>query len=335
MDRSDRTGSAGDRGTILCCGDALIDLLPRELPDGTPVLLPVTGGAIFNTAIALGRLGLSTRFLSALSTDMFGRRLEADLAEAGVDTALSMRSDRPTSLAFIELIDGNARYRFYDDGTAGRMLSEKDIPDLPDEVEVLHFGGLSLVKDPCAEAYETLLTRESPRRVISLDPNIRAAFVDDHTTHRARIERLIAKSDIVKVSDDDLAWIALDEPAQEVVARWIAGGTSIVVVTKGGQGASAFTAEGELTVNARKVNVIDTVGAGDGFNAGLLAGLHLQGRLTKSALPALDRKELSQALELGSEVASVIVSRQGANAPWRYELGHPLFQYRTGPGRVV
>ncbi len=312
--------AVGNRGTILCCGDALIDMLPRELADGTKVLLPATGGAIFNTAIALGRMGLPTRFFSGISTDLFGRQLDAALADAGVDTSLCVRSDRPTTLAFVELVEGNASYSFYDQQTAGRMLSARDLPDVADDVDALHFGGLSLAKEPCAEAYEALLMRETPHRVISLDPNIRAGAIDDHEAHRALIERLIARSDIVKVSDEDLSWIASGEPAPKVIERWIAGGTSIVVVTKGARGTTAFTARDEVSVDARQVAVVDTVGAGDGFDAGFLAGLHQLGRLTKSALASIDKGAVSRALELGAEVASVIVSRRGADAPWRHEL---------------
>ena len=124
---------------IVCCGEALIDMLPRQMPDGGDSFLPVPGGAVFNTAIALGRLGEDVQFFSGLSTDMFGRRLAAHLEESGVDTTLCKRSPRPTTLAFVTLAGGNAKYTFYDEGTAGRMLDIADLPDLSEEATVLHF----------------------------------------------------------------------------------------------------------------------------------------------------------------------------------------------------
>ena len=319
--RMDHSVIEDEAGTILCCGDALIDMLPRALADGAEAFLPATGGAIFNTAIALGRLGIPTSFFAAISNDMFGRRLESDLADAGVDCSLCVRKDRPTTLAFVELTDGNARYTFYDDETAGRTLSIADLPDLPEAVEALHFGGLSLVQEPCGTAYEALLRREAPHRIISLDPNIRADFIRDEMAHRGRIERMMAMTDIIKVSDEDLAWIERGSDAMSAIERWIAGGASIVVVTKGAHGASAYTAGGEVSVPARPAELVDTIGAGDGFDAGLLAGLRQQGVLRKSALPDVSKSQLVRALELAAEIASIIVSRAGADAPWRHELG--------------
>ena len=305
---------------IVCCGEALIDMLPRALSEGEPVLLPATGGAIYNTAIALGRLGEPTGFFSGLSTDMFGRQLEADLDDAGVDTSYCARSGRPTTLAFVELTDGHASYTFHDEGTAGRMLTEQDMPGFDDSVEALHFGAISLIPEPCGSTYEALLAREAANRVISFDPNIRADFIPDAEVHRARMRRMIAGSDIVKVSDEDLAWIEPGRSSEDVIDEWIAGGTSVVVVTMGADGARAVISDCTVDVAGVPVEVVDTVGAGDTFHAGFLAGLRQQGLLSKPALQKITEEQLRHALELAAQVASVVVSRAGANPPWKHEL---------------
>ena len=164
---------------ILCAGEALIDMLPRESTGAEACFAPVAGGAVFNTAIALARLGAPAALFTGLSEDLFGQRLAAALAADRVDATLARCSARPTTLAFVELTDGHARYAFYDENTAGRMLSPADLPTLPDTVGALFFGGISLVVEPCARAYEALMLREAHGRVTMIDPNIRPGFIRD------------------------------------------------------------------------------------------------------------------------------------------------------------
>ena len=192
---------------LLCCGEALIDMIPTPTVSGQDGFVPHVGGAVFNTAIALGRLGVQTGMLTGLSTDLFGQQLLASLHANHVDTSLLVTSDRPTTLAFVQLTDGHASYTFYDENSAGRMLDRADMPVLPDEVSTLYFGGISLAFEPCAEAYAALQKREAAARVVMLDPNIRPSFIRDIRRYRDRLDRMIALSDIVKVSDDDLNWI--------------------------------------------------------------------------------------------------------------------------------
>lgn len=305
---------------ILCCGEALIDMLPRQLEDGSKTLLPASGGAVFNTAISLGRLGVESGFFSGLSSDLFGRQLEASLTNSNVDCTLAIRSDRPTTLAFVELNDGNATYVFYDENTAGRMITASGLPTLNDDVNALHFGAISLIPEPCGSAFEALAIREAAKRVISLDPNIRPNFIADAGAHRARIQRMIDVSDIVKVSDEDLEWIEPEKSFDQAIEAWLARGVSIVVITRGAEGASAYTTSGRVNMAAKKAAVVDTVGAGDSFDAGFLAGLEDQGKLTKASLIEIDHKSLEHALNLAVSVAAITVSRAGANSPWRSEL---------------
>jgi fructokinase len=305
---------------ILCCGEALIDMIPRETTDGLTGYVPFAGGAVFNTAIALGRLGAPTGFFTGLSSDLFGDLLRETLAASTVDSRLCATSRRPTTMAFVKLVNGNAQYTFYDEGTAGRMLAAEDLPPLDRAVEALHFGAISLIFEPCGSTYEALLMREADTRLISLDPNIRAGFIIDAPAHRARMMRMIAKADIVKVSDEDLAWLADGGSETDLIATWLAGATRVVTVTKGGEGVTAHTARGTLSVPARRVTVADTIGAGDTFNAGFLDTLRLQGNLSKTAVASLSDADLSTALERGAAAAAVTVSRAGANPPWAHEM---------------
>ena len=301
---------------ILCCGEALVDCIPTG-ETASEGFRPHPGGAVFNTAIGLGRLDAPAGFFAPLSTDQFGTLLRDTLEASNVDTALCPSSPRNTTLAFVQLTDGHATYTFYDENSAGRMLRKDDLPALPDSVQALHFGAISLIPEPCGGAYEALCLREAPSRVISLDPNIRPGFIDDEAGHRARMERMVAAADIVKVSDEDMDWLA---PAGGFVEQAIERGVRIVVVTRGAKGATAHGAFGEVAVAAPKVTVVDTVGAGDTFNSGFLDSLFRADVLTKQALREIDGRTVEAALAHAARVAAVTVSRAGANAPWRHEL---------------
>lgn len=305
---------------IICCGEALIDMLPRQLTGGEDVFLPAAGGAIFNTAIALGRLGEDTGFVSGISNDMFGKQLTETLRQSNVSTRFCMHSDYPSTLAFVKLTNGNAEYSFFDENSAGRMISVEDLPKFSDDVSALHFGAISLIPEPCGSVYETLLTNEAPHRVISLDPNIRESFITDEDTHRGRIERMCALSDIIKVSDEDLAWIANGKSDEQTIKSWLSGNTSIVVMTKGSEGVDIYTKNFTTSVDAVHATVVDTVGAGDTFNAGFLSGLKEAGKLSKAGLSDIDEASVKSAAQLAAKVASITVSRSGANPPWRDEL---------------
>ncbi|OIQ05424.1 MAG: carbohydrate kinase [Rhodobacteraceae bacterium CG2_30_10_405] len=305
---------------ILCCGEALIDMLPRTTTLGEPAFAPHAGGAVFNTAIALGRLGAPTGFFSGLSTDLMGEILTQTLTASKVDTSLAARSNRPTTLAFVKLVNGQATYAFYDENTAGRLLSPADLPTLPARVNTLFFGGISLVNAPAAATYEALQARESGTRVTMIDPNIRPGFITDQAPYRARITRMMARADIVKLSDEDLHWLMGAGDLTRLARQIIATGPSLVFLTEGANGARAVTATQDRFVAAQKVTVADTVGAGDTFNAGVLAALHRAKALHKPALATLPDATLDAALTLGTRAAAVTVSRAGANPPWADEL---------------
>ena len=305
---------------ILCCGEALIDMLPRETATGETAFLPLAGGSVFNTAIALGRLDVPTGFFSGLSSDLFGDVLRDTLARSKVDYSFSATSDRPTTLAFVRLVDGQARYAFYDENTALRMLSESDIPPIDDAIKAMLFGCISLISEPCGSVYESLMNREASKRVMFLDPNIRTGFIKDRETHLARMKRMIALADIVKLSDEDLEWFGEKGSHDEIAARWLKLGPKLIVITKGAHGADAYSANATVRVPGVKVDVVDTVGAGDTVNAGILASLHAQRLLNKEAISKLDEDQIHAAVALGVRAAAVTVSRAGANPPWATEM---------------
>ncbi|TNF19593.1 MAG: carbohydrate kinase [Rhodobacteraceae bacterium] len=301
---------------IICCGESLIDMLPRESTQGEPAFAPHTGGAVFNTAIALGRLRAPAGYFGGLSRDLFGRQLQDDLAASHVDSSFSPLSDNPTTLAFVTLTDGHASYAFYDENTAGRMLSAADLPDLPETVSTLFFGGISLVSEPCADSYATLAKREADTRLIMIDPNIRPGFIRDEARYRARLERMLALADVVKVSDEDLGWLTGSTDPAALIDK----GVGLVLMTRGAEGVLAVSRDGRLDMPAHKATVVDTVGAGDTFNAGMLAGLHQQGLTGKSAFRAAPLDAFRPAIDLGMRAAAITVSRAGANPPWANEL---------------
>lgn len=305
---------------ILCCGEALIDMLPRETKDGLSAYAPHAGGAVFNTAIALGRLGAGPGFLCGLSQDMFGDLLVETLEASQVDASLSPRLANPCTLAFVKLVDGQAIYAFYDENTALKAMTEADLPSIPDDIDAVFFGGISLAGEPCGSAYEALLIREAATRVTMIDPNVRPGFVSDRAAYTARISRMMAASDVVKLSDEDLHWLMGEGDTATHVDHILASGTKLVLITEGSKGVTAFGAGAPIFVAAQKVEVVDTVGAGDTFNAGFLYALQSVGTLSKTKIAALDENTIRAALTLGVKTAAITVSRAGANPPWSHEL---------------
>ena len=305
---------------ILCCGEALIDMIPEIGADGQTACVPHCGGAVFNTAIALGRLGARAGMFTGLSLDLFGRQLAEALKASHVDTSMVATSRRPTTLAFVQLEAGQATYTFYDENSAGRMVGPDDLPDLPKDVTALLFGGISLCNPPAADTYTALAERAAARCAIMLDPNIRPGFIGDIDAYRARLQRMMKVAALVKVSDEDLHWLMGEGEAGDLAARILALGPKLVCVTEGARGAAGYHAGGRVFVEARRVEVADTVGAGDTFNAGVLASLHRAGALTKARVAALSEAEIADALTLGVRAAAVTVGRAGANPPWDHEL---------------
>ena len=300
---------------ILCSGESLIDMVPDQ---GN--FRPLAGGAVYNTTVALGRLGEPTAYLWPISRDPFGEVLLRPLLEAGVSVDLCPRTDRLTTLALVTLIGGDAHYAFYDEGSAGRMLSPQDILTLPDEIEAIFVGGISLVPDPCGAAIEALVTANHTRLPVMIDPNIRPFFIQDADAFRARLSRLLPMADIVKLSSDDLEWLYPDMSPEDAAREVLNSGARMVLQTGGAAGARAIWSGDTVSAPAVRTTVADTIGAGDTFNAGVLASLRRQGILSKDGLATITQDQIRAALTLGAQAAAITVSRAGANPPWGHEM---------------
>lgn len=302
---------------ILACGEALIDMLPRESTKGETAFAPYPGGAVFNTAIGLGLLGIETQFLCGMSSDFLGDILRDGLDAAGVDHSPSPKLVAPCTVAFVKLVDGQATYAFYDENSAMRTLTVAPAID----ANALFFGGISLVGDGCGDTFEALMLREAPARVTMIDPNIRPSFIRDVVAYRARIDRMMEAADIIKLSDEDLHWFEGEGDLPDLARGLVAKGAKLVCITEGADGVTGYSAEHEVFVPSERADVVDTVGAGDTFNAGLLAGLDRAGNLTKAKIAGLSAEDIRSALHLGVRAAAVTVSRAGANPPTAAELG--------------
>ena len=305
---------------ILCCGECLIDMLPVQSDLGADALQPHTGGAVFNTAVALGRLDAEVGFCSGVSTDLFGVQIADVLKKNKVNDRFLILSDRPTTLAFVQLENGQARYVFYDENSAGRMIDIDDFSPVDAEVSCLFFGGISLISEPAADAYRAFCEQNSADRLVYLDPNIRPGFVRDEPQYRSRLNAMIANADIVKVSDEDLFWLSDSGDPSSAVETLLESGPKLVLLTKGAEGVEAYWQGGRVDCATPQAEVVDTVGAGDTFNAGFLKVLQTENLLHKELMANPDPALVGRALDLGVRAAAVTVSRAGANPPYSHEL---------------
>jgi fructokinase len=305
----------GDDRPVVVGGEALIDLVATDAAQ----LRAHPGGGPFNTARALARLGRPTRYLGRLSTDRFGRRLERMLEEDGVLLDAVVHTDQPTTLALAEVdAGGSATYRFYDRGTSAPGLETgQALEALPAELGALHLGTLGLVLEPLASALEAVVEHLAGRVLVMLDPNTRPSAIEDAAGYRARVTRLLARTHLVKVSEEDLAWLAPGAAPTEAARGMLARGPAAVLVTHGGDGATVVHSAGEVHVPAPAVEVVDTIGAGDAFSGGVLAWW-LERGLGADALG--DLEAVAEATAFGCRVAALTCARPGADPPRRGEL---------------
>ncbi|MFD9441679.1 carbohydrate kinase [Streptomyces sp. NPDC060006] len=299
---------------IVVAGEALIDLVPMER-GALAGLAPRRGGGPYNTAVALGRLGSPTAFCSRVSNDAFGEALVGGLREAGVDVSSVQRGAEPTTLAVASIAaDGSAGYSFYVEGTADRLFSAPS--QLPDGTRAVSFGTCSLVLEPGASAYEKLMRSASAQGVFTaLDPNIRAGLIPDPDAYRARFKSWLQSVSLLKLSEEDARWLG------GTPREWLAAGPSAVVVTRGGDGLTAFTPDGgEYSVPGERVDVVDTIGAGDTVNAALLHGLAARDALSGAGPAGLGAGGWGELLRFAARAAAVTCSRAGAEPPYAHEV---------------
>jgi len=308
---------------ILVSGEALIDLVPVTVA-GETAYLPRTGGSPYNVAVGLRRLGVPAAFFGRLSSDPFGKMLRDRLTAEAVDCSFLRGGHEPTALAIVHLAPGEEpHFVFYGEGAADSVLVPDEIPSstaLDGRVHALHFGSISLVREPGASAYVRLLRRESGRRVLSLDPNIRPGLIADRAAYRQRLEHLVALADIVKVSRADLEWLYPDRRALDAADSWLTRGPALVVMTRGEAGAIGMTSTCTIEVQGIPVTVRDTVGAGDAFTAALLGSLDVRGLLDRTASRCVGPKDLRACLDFANTAAAITCTRSGADPPTHAEV---------------
>ena len=319
-------GDAG--GVIAVAGEALVDIVPAPAT-GYFELAP--GGSPANVAVGLARLGVPVRMLARIAEDLLGRRLRAHLADNGVDLRHAVVAREPSSLALVEVDeDGVAHYDFRISGTADWQWSADELagalsPDGTTPVVALHSGSLALTTPPGADELRTLMSHAVDTATISYDPNCRPLLMGDPAEVLDGVHELLGLADVVKVSDEDLRWLLPGREPSDVITEWLELGPAVVAVTLGGEGVVAGSASGLHTVRpGTKVEVVDTVGAGDSFSAAMLAGLHRRGLLGAGArddLYRIDATTLDAVLDEAGAAAAITCSRHGADPPGPADLG--------------
>jgi fructokinase len=298
---------------ILVVGEAIVDVVERS--DGSRT--EHAGGSPANVAVGLGRLGLDVTLATAIGDDAYGAMIESHLTSSGVVLGDGSRRVGLTSSAIAHLdADGSATYDF-------EVTWDPGLIPAPDGVRAVHTGSIAATLEPGADDVEMLLRELAPTAIVSLDPNIRPPLLPDHEEVARRIERLVGLADVVKVSDEDLAWLVPHESADAVAERWLEDGPAIVVITRGAAGSTAFARSGRLDVPATPTTVVDTVGAGDSFMSGFLAALDHEGLIAperRADLRDIDSAMLTTITSVAAASAAWTVARPGAQSPSREEL---------------
>lgn len=306
---------------FVVCGEALMDVFSTGTTPTGVALDARVGGSPFNVALGLARLAQPVTFLGGVSRGFLGERLMNALADEQVDTRAVWRSDAPTTLGLVGLnAAGVASYAFYGEGAADRLVPPQALDALPADIAAIHIGSYNAVVEPVASTLRTLVSRHQGRSLIAYDPNIRLNVEPDLARWRDQLEWMLPRTQLLKISDEDLASLYPGADPQALASSWLAQGVTLVVLTRGAQGAVAWTASHQVQVPTVPVQVIDTVGAGDTFQAALLTWLAEQVALSAQAISRLDAQALTQALEFAARAAAITCSRRGADMPRRAEV---------------
>ncbi len=305
----------------LVCGEALFDIFANGQDASNTLQFEAhAGGSPYNVAIGIARLGDHSALLTGISNDMLGQRLVTNLKREGVATDYLVRSGNRTTLSLVGVDErGQPAYVFYGLGSADCSVETDDLPSIGREVSAVHFGSYSLVVRPVADAFSHLLTIAG-HRFVSVDPNVRLNVEPDVDVWRERVAEYTARANLLKISSEDLAALYPDSTADAKASEWLDQGVDLVVVTDGGEKICAWTKQGHVVrVEPPIANVVDTVGAGDSFQAALLVKLSEDG-IGKNAIAALDAQRLEKLLNFAAAAAHVTCQRRGADLPRREEL---------------
>ncbi len=310
---------------FVICGEALIDIFVQDNQQSPADNFPMqasVGGSPFNVAIGLARLGQSAALLTGISNDMFGKRLSAVLDAEGVSQQLIVKKQLPTTVAFIEKDqNGVPTYLFLGEGAADRSLDVDDVDIQIDLPIGIHLGSYSIVAQPTADSLLSLVKKYSGKCLISLDPNIRAIVEPDMKVWQDRVEELVGLSNIVKISDEDLALMYPEFKAEEIIQKWLATGLNLIVLTRGAEGSSLWSAKAQTNVETPTIKVVDTVGAGDTYQAALLESVG--GLFTQYGTDWPEQLTEQKLKEIGSysaSAAAITCSRLGADLPTKSEI---------------
>ena len=306
---------------IICAGESLIDMVSFR---GEAEYTPHVGGSNFNSSIALGRLGADSYYFGAISNDNYGELIENTLRHSNVKEDFIIKTNRPTTLAYADVIDGIAEYTFVDEHSAGRLLDTTSLKPFLDGVKkakALLVGGISLQAEPCGSSWQSFIEEVAGHLPIYFDANVRPDFIENKQAYLTRFIELTHKVDILKISDEDYRYLFGAQDINEVSKSWLDNGIKLVILTLGSEGSKVINGNGnKVFAESLNVDVVDTIAAGDTFNAGFLLNLDEQDLLDRDSLNTINNDQLTQALSFANKVASITVTRKGANPPWHEEL---------------
>ncbi len=306
---------------FLVCGEVLFDVFVAEQRADGLTLDARPGGSPFNVALGLARLGQKTEFFTGLSLDLLGQHLADFMQGNAVGLRHTVRSDRPTAISLVGFADdGTPAYAFYGERPAYADIAPEALPQLGEDIRAVHMGSIAAVLEPVASALAVLAQRECDRRLVSYDPNVRPSIEPDLEVWRRRLDQLSRFTHLIKISADDLDLLYPGREDADAARSWLSRGARLVVVTHGADGARAWTRYGQAGAAGKPVTLVDAVGAGDSFQAALLAGLAEADHLSPVGLDRLDKDQLARLLEFANQASAVTCSRRGANLPYRDEL---------------
>jgi fructokinase len=310
---------------IICAGESLIDMVSFATENGEVQYTPHVGGSILNSAIALGRLGADAYYCGGVSNDTFGGLIEDCIRESRVQEDFIFKTNRPTTLAYSVISDdGIAQYRFVDGHSAGRLIDKGSLKPFVNKIKnakALLVGGISLQAEPCGTSWQWLIEQVAGYCIIYFDANIRPNFIEDKDKYLERFEQFTRKVNVIKISEEDYSYLYGEQDFEKVSAEWLDKGIKMIVLTLGEKGAKVIYGGGkEISIGIEPVKVIDTIGAGDSFNAGLLFHLDKQKMLDREKLASINTTTLKKSLAFANQVANFTVTQKGANPPWLHQI---------------